>query len=115
MLRTRALLGSPAAAPGAVELAGQLQTWVALHPRDAGAWQLLASVWQAQGQMLRAVRAEAEAHAARYDYAAAVDRFRAGQDLARQSRTAADHVEASIIDTRLRAVELLLREQTAER
>ena len=115
MLRTRALLGSPAAAPGAVELAGQLQTWVALHPRDAGAWQLLASVWQAQGQMLRAVRAEAEAHAARYDYAAAVDRFRAGQDLARQSRTAADHVEASIIDTRLRAVESLLREQTAER
>ena len=115
MLRTRALLGSPAAAPGAAELAGQLQTWVALHPRDAGAWQLLASVWQAQGQMLRAVRAEAEAHAAHYDYAAAVDRFRAGQDLARQSRTAADHVEASIIDTRLRAVESLLREQTAER
>ena len=32
-----------------------------------------------------------------------------------QSRTAADHVEVSIIDTRLRAVESLLREQTAER
>ena len=61
------------------------------------------------------MRAEAEAHAARYDYAAAVDRLRAGQDLARQSRTAADHVEVSIIDTRLRAVESLLREQTAER
>ena len=97
------------------DLAGPLQTWVALHPRDAGMWQLLASVWQAQGQPLRAVRAEAEAHAARYDYAAAVDRFKAGQDLARQSRTAADHVEASIIDTRLRAVESLLREQVAER
>ncbi len=97
------------------DLAGPLQTWVALHPRDAGMWQLLSSVWQAQGQPLRAVRAEAEAHAARYDYAAAVDRFKAGQDLARQSRTAADHVEASIIDTRLRAVESLLREQAAER
>mgnify|MGYP006151101863 FL=1 len=96
------------------DLAGPLQTWVALHPRDAGMWQLLSSVWQAQGQPLRAVRAEAEAHAARYDYAAAVDRFKAGQDLARQSRTAADHVEASIIDTRLRAVESLLREQAAE-
>ena len=115
MLRTQALLRSPMAAQGASELAGQLQTWVALHPRDAGAWQLLAGVWQAQGQVLRAVRAEAEAHAARYDYAAAVDRLRAGQDLARQSRTAADHVEVSIIDTRLRAVESLLREQTAER
>lgn len=97
------------------DLAGPLQTWVALHPRDAGMWQLLSSVWQAQGQPLRAVRAEAEAHAARYDYAAAVDRFKAGQDLARQSRTAADHVEASIIDTRLRAMESLLREQAAER
>jgi predicted Zn-dependent protease len=78
-------------------------------------WHLLAQVWQAQGQLLRAVRAEAEAHAARYDYAAAVDRFKAGQDLARKSRSAADHVEASIIDTRLRAVESLLREQAAER
>ena len=102
-------------ARGAEDMAGPLQTWVTLHPHDAGAWQLLASVWQAQGQALRAVRAEAEAHVARYDYAAAVDRFRAGQDLARQSRTAADHVEASIIDTRLRAVESLLREQAAER
>lgn len=111
LLRTqvRLRLGS------AAEMAGPLQTWVALHPRDAGAWQLLAGVWQAQGQPLRAVRAEAEAHAARYDYAAAVDRFKAGQDLARGSRSPADHVEASIIDTRLRAVESLLREQAAER
>jgi len=100
---------------GLAEVAGPLQTWVALHPRDAGAWQQLASVWQAQGQTLRAVRAEAEAHVARHDYAAAVDRFKAGQDLARQSRAADDHVEASIIDTRLRAVESLLREQAAER
>ena len=111
MLRTQ--VGLRAGQVG--DLAGPLQTWVALHPRDAGMWQLLSSVWQAQGQPLRAVRAEAEAHAARYDYAAAVDRFKAGQDLARQSRTAADHVEASIIDTRLRAVESLLREQAAER
>ncbi|MDY0105661.1 MAG: M48 family metalloprotease [Giesbergeria sp.] len=115
VLRAQALLRSPAAARGAGDVEGPLQTWVALHPRDAGVWQLLASVWQAQGQALRAVRAEAEAHAARYDYAAAVDRFKAGQDLARHSRSAADHVEASIIDTRLRAVESLLREQAAER
>ena len=76
---------------------------------------LLASAWQAQGQPLRAVRAEAESHAARYDYAAAVDRFKAGQDLARKSSSAADYIEASIIDTRLRAMELLLKEQAAER
>ncbi len=115
VLAAQALLHNPAAVQGAQDLGGRLQTWVALHPRDAGVWQLLASVWQAQGQRLRAVRAEAEAHVARYDYAAAVDRFKAGQELARHSRSPADHVEASIIDTRLRAVESLLREQAAER
>ena len=111
LLRTRILLQSGQASAGT----GALQTWVANHPKDASAWQSLAAVWQAQGQGLRAIRAEAEAHAARYDYAAAVDRFKAGQDLARRGGAAADHIEASIIDTRLRAMESLLREQAAER
>lgn len=111
VLRSQALLRAGRAAEGT----SALQTWVATHPRDATAWQLLASSWQAQGQAMRAVRAEAEAHAARYDYAAAVDRFKAGQDLARRGGPQVDHIEASIIDTRLRAVESLLREQAAER
>lgn len=111
VLRTQALLKAGRAGEGS----DALQTWVTNHPKDATAWQLLASVWQAQGQGLRAVRAEAEAHAARYDYAAAVDRFKAGQDMARRGSGAADHIEASIIDTRLRAMESLLREQAAER
>ncbi|MFN7856688.1 MAG: M48 family metalloprotease [Acidovorax sp.] len=114
LLQAQAFLSDRAAVDPAL-LTGRLQTWVATHPRDATAWQLLASTWQALGQPLRAIRAEAEAHAARYDYAAAVDRFKAGQDLARRSSSAADHIEASIIDTRLRAVALLLREQAAER
>lgn len=111
VLRTQALLR----VGRATEVTSALQTWVANHPHDATAWQLLASAWQAQGQPLRAVRAEAESHAARYDYAAAVDRFKAGQDLARKSGSAADYIEASIIDTRLRATESLLKEQAAER
>lgn len=111
LLRTQALLRTGAAA----DMAGPLQTWVATHPRDAAAWQALAQVWQQSQQPLRAVRAEAEAQAARYDYAAAVDRFKAGQDLARRSSAAADYIEASIIDTRLRAMESLLKEQAAER
>ena len=110
-LRSQALLRAGRAA----EATEALQTWVATHPRDATVWQLLASTWHAQGQTLRAVRAEAEAHAARYDYAAAVDRFKAGQDIARRGGSQADYIEASIIDTRLRAVESLLREQAAER
>lgn len=111
VLRSQALLRAGRAAEGT----DGLQTWVATHPRDATVWQLLALAWQAQGQALRAVRAEAEAHAARYDYAAAVDRFKAGQDLARRGGSQADHIEASIIDTRLRMMESLLREQAAER
>jgi len=111
LLRTQALLRTG----GAAQVTGALQTRVTTHPRDAAAWQLLAQVWRQQGQGLRALRAEAEAQVARQDYAAAVDRFKAGQDLARKSAGAADHIEASIIDTRLRAVESLLREQAAER
>jgi len=111
VLRTQALLRTGASA----EMTGPLQNWVASHPRDAGIWQLLAGAWQQQGQSLRAVRAEAEAQAARYDYAAAVDRFKAGQDLSRKSAAAADYIEASIIDTRLRDMQAKLKEQAAER
>ena len=111
VLRTQALLRANRAA----DATQALQTWVATHPKDATVWQLLASSWQAQGQALRAIRAEAEAQAARYDYAAAVDRFKAGQEMARRGGPAVDHIEASIIDTRLRAMESLLREQAAER
>ena len=97
--------------------AQQLQTWVANHPRDAQAWQLLSSAYAAQGQSLRAIRADAEAQVAHLDYAGALDRFKAGQDLARDMsrRGAADHIEASIIDTRARQTALLLREQAVER
>jgi predicted Zn-dependent protease len=98
------------------ETAQRLQTWVALHSRDAQAWQLLASAYAAQGQGLRAIRAEAEAHVAHLDYQAGMDRFKAAQELARKaSAGGADHVEASIIDTRARQVESLLREQALER
>ena len=68
----------------------------------------------AQGQVLRAIRAEAEAQVALMDYAAAVDRFKAAQGLAR-STPGVDHIEASIIDTRTRQVQSLLREQALER
>jgi predicted Zn-dependent protease len=96
------------------EAAQRLQTWVAENPRDAAAWQLLATAYGAQGQRLRAVRAEAEARVAQLDYAAALDRFKAGQEMARKGG-AGDYIEASIIDTRARQVESLLREQALER
>jgi len=96
------------------EAAEQLQVWLAARPRDAQAWQLLSAAYAAQGQTLRAIRAEAEVQAARLDYAAAQDRLRAAQELARQGKTV-DHIEASIIDARSREIESLLREQALER
>lgn len=109
MLGSRALLASGQAKT----VSDTLQTWVMQQPHDASAWRLLAQAWQDQGMALRAVRAEAEAHVAHYDYAAAADRFKAAQDLVR--RGDGDHIEASIIDTRLRAVQALLREQAREK
>ena len=88
----------------------RLQTWVTTHPQDAQAWQWLAQAWQAQNQPLRALRAQAEAQVAIRDFSAAQDRLKAAQDLARRGSNQ-DHIEASIIDTRLRAVTELLREE----
>ena len=101
----------------AADAADKLQTWVASHPRDAQAWQLLSSANAAQGKTLRAVRADAEAQVAHLDYAAAADRFKAAQELARElaRKGQADHFEASIIDSRARQIALLLREQALER
>jgi predicted Zn-dependent protease len=96
----------------------RLQPWVALHPRDGTAWQLLASAYQAQGQTLRAVRAEAEMQVARLDYSGALDRFRAAQDLVRRPPPGSgpvDEIEASIIDTRTREVQARVKAQALER
>lgn len=109
MLWAEARLATGAAA----EVAGRLQAWVATQPRDAAAWMLLSRAAAAQGQGLRALRAEAEARVAQLDYPAALDRLRAAQDLSRRGN--ADLIEAQIVDTRLRQVESLLREQSLER
>ena len=95
------------------DAAQRLQTWVTTQPRDAAAWELLSQAYAAQNQPLRAIRADAEAHVAQLDYAAALDRFKAAQDLVRKA--GGDHIEASIIDTRARQVQSLLREQSLER
>src|SRR5574344_284935 len=110
LLRSQALLALGRNA----EVADALQTWVAVHPLDAQAWQWLAQAWQAQQQPLRALRAQAEAQVAVRDYSAALDRFKAAQDMALRAGARADHIEASIIDTRLRAVAALAREQARQ-
>ena len=93
-----------------------LLVWVADHPRDAQAWQLLSRAHASQGRMLASVRAEAEASLAQMDYPGAMSRLKAAQELARRGGLqGAEHIEASIVDTRARQVESLLREQMLER
>lgn len=90
------------AGPALREAADELQTRVSLEPHDALAWSKLALLWTRLGQPLRAVRAQAEMHAAAGDLNGAIDRLRSGL---RQSRGPdADQVEASVIDARLRTL-----------
>ncbi len=98
----------------AAEAAPRLQALVTQNPRDASAWELLSAACAAQGQTLRAIRAEGESRVAQLDYQAALDRFKAAQEAGR-GRAGGDHIEASIIDTRTRQVQSLLREQALER
>ena len=98
----------------------ELSLWLNQHPRDASAWLVQASAYELQGDALRAIRAQAEARAMELDYGAAVDRFKAAQSLAHQMANEGKldrggHMEASIIDARLRELERLRREQTLER
>lgn len=83
----------------------QLQTWVARYPSDSEAWAMLGRVSAQFGWGLRSLRAEAESHYARGDLRGAIDRLRAGQNLARSNPAMADFVESSVIDSRLRVIE----------
>jgi predicted Zn-dependent protease len=92
----------------------RLQSWVTVHPKDAMAWQLLATAYGRQNQNVRAVRADAESRAAQLDYPAALDRFKAAQGLMRNNPGGADYVEGSILDTRTRQMESLVKEQALQ-
>jgi predicted Zn-dependent protease len=119
MLLARSRIGTQKPLQGKTA-ASELSLWLNQHPRDASAWLLQASAYELQGDSLRAIRAQAEARAMELDYGAAVDRFKAAQLFAHQMASEgkldrAGHIEASIIDARLRDLEKLRREQTLER
>ncbi len=96
--------------------AQNLQSWVAQQPRDALAWQLLSSLYAAQQQTLRALRAQAEVRVALLDYAGALDRLRAAQEhVGLAGDASASHIDRSIIDTRRRQVEALFKEQALDK
>ncbi|OYU13077.1 MAG: peptidase M48 [Comamonadaceae bacterium PBBC1] len=94
----------------------QLRSTVQRSPNDAQAWQTLAGLLSLQGAALGALRAEGEAQIARLDWTGAVDRLRAAQDRARQGRLQpGDHIEASIVDARLRYAQDRLRDMQVQR
>jgi predicted Zn-dependent protease len=107
-----ALAATPTAAPENATLkanASALQTWVAVHPADALAWSALGQTWGRLGVPLRSIRADAEARYALGDLLGAVDRLRAGQRLARGGGPV-DFIDASVLDSRLRAIEAQRRQ-----
>lgn len=102
--------------PARASITQKLREQVTQAPHDAQAWNTLASMLALQGQTLASLRAEGEAQMARMDWTGAVDRFRAAQDWAKNNRLqAGDHIEASIVDTRLRLAQAQIRDMQAER
>ncbi len=95
------------------ERSATLATWVAVNPHDALAWTALGQVSERLGQPLRAIRADAESRVALGDFVGAADRLRAGQRRAR-SGGAVDFIDASVIDARLRDVEVQRRQIAAD-
>ena len=110
LTKARAVL----AAGRARQVSDRLSTWVTLHPKDAAAWQLLAVAYGGQNQNVRAIRGDAESRFSELDYTGALDRLRAAQSMMRSQPGSADFMEGSIIDTRARQVELLVREQALQ-
>ena len=110
LTQSRALLASGRAR----DVSERLSTWVTDNPKDSGAWQLLAVAYGNQVQTVRAIRADAESHAARLDYPAALDRLKAAQDIMRSNPASSDFMEGSIIDTRTRQVQSLVKEQALQ-
>ena len=86
---------------------------MAIHPGDSLAWSALAQTWARLGAPLRSLRAEAEARYALGDLLGAVDRLRAGQRIARGGGPV-DFIDASVLDSRLRAIEAQRRQLLAD-
>ena len=115
LLAAQAALAAAPPAPSADNaqlkpIADELQTWVATHPRDSLAWTALSQAEERLAHPLRAVRADAEARVALGDFTGAADRLQGGQRRAR-SGGAVDFIDLSVIDARLRDVEILRRQQ----
>lgn len=93
-----------------------LQLWLADAPRDALAWQILARIYEQQGQPLRQIRALAEAQGAQGDLQGAIDRLRAAKTLPMSPHLSRvnQEIDLSIIQARLEVFTQALAIQTGK-
>ena len=78
-----------------------------------GQWPRIGEAMPGAREAINALRAEGQAQLAWQDLAGAAQRFRAAQDWVRQ-HPQADHIEAAIVDTRLRETQQALKAQQEE-
>lgn len=95
------------------QAASNLQTFLIDHPHDASAWGLQSELWQHLDEPIRAVRAEAEATAAKGDLPGAIDRIM-GAHKRFNRPSAADVIELSAMDARMKAWQKQQREDMRE-
>lgn len=112
LLHARVALAQPSA-DGLQDASTRLQTHVSQHPQDAAAWALLSEVWRRLDQPLRAIRADAEAAAALGDLPGAIDRVQGANQRFRRP-SAADVIELSVMDSRLKAWQRQHREDAQD-
>lgn len=95
------------------QAASNLQTHLIEHSRDSSAWALLSQVWEQLDEPIRAVHAEAEATAAKGDLPGAIDRVM-GAHKRFNRPSAADAIELSVMDARLKVWQRQQREDMRE-
>lgn len=93
--------------------ASNLQTHLIERSRDSSAWALLSQVWEQLDEPIRAVHAEAEATAAKGDLPGAIDRVM-GAHKRFNRPSAADAIELSVMDARLKVWQRQQREDMRE-
>ncbi|MEN9453162.1 MAG: hypothetical protein RLZZ369_2221 [Pseudomonadota bacterium] len=99
--------------PALRQAASHLQTHLIEHNRDSSAWALLSQIWEQLDEPIRAVRAEAEATAAKGDLPGAIDRV-LGAHKRFNRPSAADAIELSVMDARLKVWQRQQREDMRE-
>ena len=104
------ILNTPSASPAALKaLTSRLQDWTSSNPKDIDAWSFLAQSQVRQNQLVRSSISTAEGLRAQLDDSAALAQYLAAQGFIRQGMPA-DSVDAAIVDSKVRELQLLLRD-----